>query len=119
MTSIIRLVLREHAAAPLLASRTMGARLRRLIELALSDEQIVQIDFSDIGVTQSFTDELVGVLAYKYGPAVMQSIQFRGCTTDHQKIIKFVVNHRLETRQVGPRQAKISAPREGCHSAFA
>lgn len=106
MTALSSYVLREHAHQAFLASRTVGARMRQQIEQLLLEHESVQIDFSSVGVTQSFTDELVGVLAYRYGSQVLQRLAFKGCTNEHKKILNFVVSHRLSTRVDLPRPSR-------------
>lgn len=103
-------VLREHAHNSFLASRATAAQMRRNIETIISDRGSVNIDFSDVGITQSFADELVGVLAYIYGPTVFGKINFKNCTNEHKAILNFVVSHRLTTRIDLPRPASHLAP---------
>lgn len=106
MNVLCSYVLREHAHHAFLASRSTAAQMRQQIEQLLLDHDSVEIDFSNVGVTQSFTDELIGVLAYRYGGAVLQRITFKGCTAEHKKILNFVVTHRLSTRVDLPRSTR-------------
>lgn len=98
MTNSNRYVLREHAHSSFLASRTTALQMRKQIEELLLTEPTVVIDFAGVGVTQSFTDELVGVLAYKRGTEGLKRLVFQGCTVEHKKILNFVVAHRISTR---------------------
>lgn len=98
MTNSNKYVLREHAHSSFLASRTTALQMRKQIEELLLTEPTVVIDFAGVGVTQSFTDELVGVLAYKRGTEGLKRIVFKGCTVEHKKILNFVVAHRISTR---------------------
>lgn len=111
MTTLISYVLREHAHRAFLASRSNAAQMRQEIERLLHTHGSVTVDFSGVGVTQSFTDELVGVLAYKYGLPGLRRITFKGCTEEHKQILNFVVSHRLSTNFDMPRpEARSRSP---------
>lgn len=96
-------VLREHAPNSFLASRATAAQMRRNIEEIIQNQGSVKIDFLGVGITQSFADELIGVLAYIHGQLVFKKINFKNCTNEHKAILNFVVAHRLTTRIDLPR----------------
>lgn len=77
----------------------MGVRrtalpLREQIERAIESGQEVSIDFTGVDATQSFVDELVGVIVAKRGPSVMDHVVFKGCSSSVKAIIRFVVSDR-------------------------
>jgi hypothetical protein len=66
------------------------------------------LDFEGVEVTQSFMDELVGILVLERGPRVLNQIRFRRCSADMKGIIQFVVTDRAEQHAKNPH---FSAPR--------
>lgn len=93
----------------LLASRVKAAEIRKSIEKTLRHtEESITIDFDEVCITQSFADELVGILAYKFGRPGMQRLHFKNCTEDHKKILNFVVSHRISTQRI-----VVNAPQTG------
>lgn len=111
MNSTFSFLLKEHSQKDFLASRATAALFRHEIERQLIAHHPVEIDFTGVSITQSFTDELIGVIAYKHGPTMLKQITFKGCSQEHKKIIQFVVSHRLSTRVDLPRA--MSATRSG------
>ena len=84
-------------------SRREGAQAKRQdIEDHLSAGGIVELDCSATDATQSFMDELVGILVLERGPVVLQSLRFRGCSRDMKAIINFVVSDRAIQYQRNP-----------------
>lgn len=80
-------------------TRMMGMRqsalpLREQIESAIGDGLQVSIDFTGVEATQSFIDELIGVLVGLKGPSVLERITFKGCSDTVKGIIQFVVADR-------------------------
>lgn len=86
--------LQSHASTRMMGMRQAALPLREQIESAVCSGQEVTLDFSGIEATQSFIDELVGVLVAKHGLGVLRSIVFKGCSRDVQAILKFVVSDR-------------------------
>ena len=87
----------EHTKAQFLGSRFHARELREELEqlLARSDELV--LDFTGMkSATQSFVDELVGVLVLRHGPDIVQRIVFKGCSEDIKEILSFVVASRSE-----------------------
>ncbi|THF65281.1 STAS-like domain-containing protein [Pseudothauera rhizosphaerae] len=80
----------------LLGSRPSAHAIRDLIEATLQAGDQVVLDFAGTDVTQSFIDELVGVLVLERGEDVLQSLVFRNCSPDTQTILHFVVSDRLD-----------------------
>jgi len=65
------------------------------IALAQAGTEVI-LDFSGVSATQSFIDELVGVLVLRSGPEVLSRIVFKGCSDDVRAIIEFVVSDRCD-----------------------
>ena len=75
----------------------VAAPLREKLEVALAQQGTeVVLDFTGITATQSFVDELVGVLVLRHGPDVLARIIFKGCSDDVQAIIEFVAADRCD-----------------------
>ena len=55
---------------------------------------MVELDCASAEATQSFMDELVGILVLERGPKVLNQLRFRGCSQDMKAIINFVVSDR-------------------------
>ena len=77
------------------SSRSHAALLRKKIESELDHCTSISLDFSGVEMTQSFADELVGVLAFIYGKNIFSKIKFKGCSEQSKKILNFVVNQRV------------------------
>lgn len=79
----------------MLGTRAEAASARQRVEEALArNSQQVCLDFSGVDVTQSFVDELVGVLVLRYGPKLLERLAFVGCTEDTRAIVSFVIKAR-------------------------
>lgn len=79
----------------MLGTRSAAAPIRARIEAALAgDHADVRIDFSGVDVTQSFVDELLGMLILRHGETVLGRLAFEGCTEDTRAIIRFVARSR-------------------------
>ncbi|MBW0449271.1 STAS-like domain-containing protein [Paraburkholderia phenoliruptrix] len=78
-------------------TRSRAFEFRDQIEQQLdADVERVVIEFSGVSATQSFVDELLGVLVVERGPAVVRRLVFKGCSEDLRAIIRFVLNDRIE-----------------------
>ena len=87
----------EHTKAPFLGSRFRARELREEVEQLLRHADEVVLDFTGMkSATQSFIDELVGVLVLQHGPDVVQRLVFKGCADDIKEILSFVVSSRTE-----------------------
>jgi hypothetical protein len=76
-------------------TRFIGQQMRGELEALLDQNQNVEVDFTGLNATQSFIDEMIGVLVLRYGPAILQRLSFKGCNEDIQTILHFVVSSRL------------------------
>lgn len=76
--------------------RRSAIPLRDRIEQAIASGSDVAIDFSGMEATQSFVDELVGVLVLSHGPAVLDRVAFKGCSSTVKAIVRFVVTDRAK-----------------------
>ena len=87
----------EHTQAQFLGSRFRARELREEVERLLMPANEVVLDFTGMkSVTQSFVDELVGVLVLRHGPDIIQRLVFKGCAEDIKQILSFVVSSRTE-----------------------
>lgn len=83
------------AAGGLLGSRYGALPIRDEIEVLLDSHEKVALDFAGTNPTQSFVDEVVGVLVIERGPAVLSRLVFLNCNEDIKAILHFVVSDRL------------------------
>ena len=79
-----------------LGSRASAALFRAHIESALAKGDEIEINFEGVEATQSFVDELVGVIVLERGPDVLQTVRFRRCSADMKSILRFVVSDRAK-----------------------
>lgn len=85
----------NHNDAVATLSRRQRAKAARIeIEDHLAHGGMVELDCSSTDATQSFMDELVGILVLERGPNVLDLLRFRGCSRDMKAIINFVVSDR-------------------------
>jgi len=83
-----------------IGSRASGCRARLDLQEALDCHTKVTVDFTGLHmVTQSFVDELVGVLILEHGPGILQRIEFKGCNEAIRTVIRYVVNSRARDYQ--------------------
>ena len=88
------IALKPAASTSMLGMRHTALPLRKSIEDSLASGSDVTIDFTGVEATQSFVDELVGVLVGKHGPSVLTQIKFKGCSQAVKGVINFVVADR-------------------------
>ncbi|HJX17487.1 MAG TPA: STAS-like domain-containing protein [Acidiferrobacterales bacterium] len=87
----------ERTQSQFLGSRFRARELREEVERLLARVDEVVLDFTGMkSATQSFIDELVGVLVLRHGPDIVQRLVFKGCTDDIKEILGFVVSSRSE-----------------------
>ena len=87
----------EHTKVNYLGSRFRARELREELEQLLARADEIVLDFTGMkSATQSFIDELVGVLILTHGPDVVQRLVFKGCSEDIKEILSFVVLSRSE-----------------------
>ncbi|WP_442874739.1 STAS-like domain-containing protein [Delftia sp. DT-2] len=77
-----------------LSRRESAQPLRRGIDSYLGTGAVVEVDCAGADATQSYMDELVGILVLERGPKVLDQLRFRGCSKDMKAIINFVVSDR-------------------------
>jgi len=86
----------EHSARErFLGTRYRALALREDLEKLLNTNGEVVVDFKDVEATQSFIDELLGVLVLERGPDLINRIAFRSCSENVKAIINFVVGDRI------------------------
>lgn len=86
--------LKEVARTPMMGMRQSALPLRSRIEAALAEGQGVTVDFTGVEATQSFVDELIGVLVGTRGPKVLEQVTFKGCSESVRGVLRFVVSDR-------------------------
>lgn len=98
------------------APRYLGRELRQQLEQLLEKPGDVRIQFEQVGVTQSFLDEFVGVLVVRHGQSLVDRLVFVGCSRDAQALLELVIGARLEDHDRLSAKARASSnhrPREG------
>jgi hypothetical protein len=93
MSQVINLRKGGHA---FLGTRFLGRELRQQLEQLLERPGDVRIQFEQIGVTQSFLDEFVGVLVVRQGQALVDRLVFVACSRDAQALLELVIGARLD-----------------------
>ncbi|SRR5712692_424069 len=87
----------ERAKTNFIGTRYVARELRQELEKLLARSQEVVLDFSGmVSATQSFIDELVGVLILDQGPDTVNRLIFKGCSDDIKALLHFVVTTRTE-----------------------
>jgi hypothetical protein len=89
---------------PLAGGRMLGLRdgaalVRERVQSSLDAGREVVLDFRGVEATQSFIDELIGVLILRFGPTVLDSVVFRGCSPTMRAILEFVAADRADQFQ--------------------
>ncbi|HPB91099.1 MAG TPA: STAS-like domain-containing protein [Rugosibacter sp.] len=86
----------QYARGHLVGARATAMPLREQVEEALAQGVEVVFDFSAVEATQSFIDELVGVLVLRHGPDILDRLVFKSCSDDVRAIIEFVAADRCD-----------------------
>jgi hypothetical protein len=86
--------LKQASPTRMLGMRQTALPLRGQIETAIAAGAAVAIDFSQVEATQSFIDELIGVLIGIHGPSILERITFTGCSSTVKGILQFVAADR-------------------------
>ena len=94
MRSLIALT--QYARGHLVGARSTAMPLRAQVETTLAKGAEIVFDFSSLGATQSFIDELVGALILRHGPDILDRLIFKSCSDDVRAIIEFVVADRCD-----------------------
>lgn len=89
-----------HSKVRFVGSRCRARELREELEGLLFPANELVLDFTGmVSATQSFVDELVGVLILKHGPDIVRRLVFKGCSENIKEIISFVVSTRSDDYQ--------------------
>ncbi len=78
----------------MLGTRAAAGDLRGQVETGLDEGERVCVDFQGVLVNQSFMDEFLGVLITRYGPRVLDRIEFKNCHDEVKAAIRFVTHIR-------------------------
>lgn len=70
--------------------------LREKLEVLLANAAEVEVNFYGVTVSQSFADELVGVMLLQHGPDILTRLVFKGCSNSVKDLIEFVVADRFD-----------------------
>ncbi len=84
------------AGLPFLGTRLAARDVRAQLEYLLSQDGDVVVDFSGIQISQSFADELIGLLLLRRSPEVLDRLAFKGCSDSVKAAIEFVVADRYD-----------------------
>jgi hypothetical protein len=88
----------------MLGTRAAATDIRSQVEVGLEAGQTVCVDFQGVLVSQSFMDELLGVLIVRHGPAVLERLVLRNCHEEVRAAARFVTKIRtaeFETSHLG------------------
>ena len=88
------IALQTVAKSKVMGIRALAVPIRNSAEEALHEGQDVVFDFSGVGATQSFVDELVGAVILREGPSILSKMVFKGCSEDIRTILKYVTTDR-------------------------
>ena len=80
-----------------LGTRFLGEEAQKILKQALAADSEVCLDFDGVrGVSHSFADEAVGVLAQELGlEAFKQCVRFQGLNNEIKTVLRFVVAERV------------------------
>ncbi len=90
------ILLTKYARGHLVGARVTAMPLREQVEGVLLQGGEVVFDFTAVEATQSFIDELIGVLILRHGPDVLDRLIFKSCSDDVRAIIEFVAADRCD-----------------------
>lgn len=90
------IMLSSYASGRMIGLRARAVPVRKQLEAAIDDGFDVVLNFQGIEVTQSFIDELVGLLILRTGPEVLDRLIFQNCSDSVQAIVKFVASDRAD-----------------------
>jgi len=79
-----------------LGTRIRASALREDLEALLAKHAVVTLDFAGVEATQSFIDELIGVLVIERGPEIVDQLVFRSCSDDVKATVNFVLSDHIE-----------------------
>ena len=84
------------AGLPFLGTRFAARQLREQVEVLLAQASEVELNFTGVSISQSFADELVGMLLLVHTPAVLERLVFKNCSDSVKAVIEFVVADRYD-----------------------
>jgi hypothetical protein len=85
----------KNEAKPVCFSRRdRAASVREELDMKIADGFSVELNFEGVEATQSFIDELIGIVVLERGVEVLGKLTFRKCSSDMKAIINFVVSDR-------------------------
>lgn len=90
------IALTNYAYGHLVGARATATPLREQVEEALAQGAEIVFDFSAVQATQSFIDELIGVLILRHGPDILSRLIFKSCSSDVRAVIEFVAADRCD-----------------------
>lgn len=90
------ITLTQYARGHLVGARATALPLRERVEEVLAQGAEVVFDCSAVEATQSFIDELLGVLILRHGPDILDRLIFKSCSDDVRAIIEFVAADRCD-----------------------
>jgi len=92
---------RDFVDTTFVGSRFSGEKIRVLIEDVLQKENKIFLDFEDIeNVTQSFADEVIGILIRAYGfDLIKEKIKLINANEKIRLIFNWVANYSKKTGQ--------------------
>ena len=80
-------------------SRERALKIRDDLKAMIEEAGSATVDFANVHPTQSFVDELIGVLILEHGPEILDKLRFANCSRDVQAILHFVANDRIQDHQ--------------------
>ncbi len=84
----------DHGA--FIGSRFTGKEVRQQIAAALSASEHVVLDFGGVqSVSDSFLDEMLGMLIEQQGPSVLRRLVFSSCERPIEEAIRFSLEEAL------------------------
>lgn len=85
-----------HANVPFLGTRIRAREVRDQLEIMLANAHEIEVNFAGVNISQSFADELVGVMLLQHGPDILKRLVFKGCSSSVKGLIEFVVADRYD-----------------------
>lgn len=91
-----QIAINQYAKGHMVSTRITATSIRDNAEKSILGGQGVVFDFSGVDATQSFIDELIGILILKCGPDILDKITFKSCSSDVKATIQFVIDDRAD-----------------------
>jgi hypothetical protein len=87
---------------PFLSRRERAIPMRQDIDSHLANGEVVELNCEGVEATQSFMDELVGLVVLERGATSLSQLRFRKCSPDMKAIIQFVIGDRAAQHAKDP-----------------